>query len=133
MFTAHQDQQIVIEVFNEIGVLYDLCKIVAEKGVNILGADADVHGRNAVIRLLTDDNLRAADTLSAHSYSPTSEPIVVAELVNKPGILEQLTDRLGRAQINIGRLAVTGMPNHDKCLVMLSCSDNEHAVVVLNE
>jgi hypothetical protein len=132
MLAARQGKQITVEVFNEIGVLHDIAKVVAEKGVNILGADADVQGKNAVIRLMTDDNLRAMDALRAARYAPQEIPIVVAELEHRPGVLEHLTERLGQAQIDIHHLAVTSMLDEDKCLVMLSCSDNDHAVVVLN-
>jgi len=132
MFAARQARQIVVEVFNEIGVLHDLCKIVAEKGVNILAADAHVHGDNAVIRLVTEDNLRAVDALRANRYAPVEEPVVVSELDHRPGMLEKLTERLGKAQIDIRHLAVTGTIGQDKCLAVLSCTDNGHAVVVLN-
>ena len=132
MFAARQGKQIVVEVFNEIGVLHDLSKVVAEKGVNILAVDADVHGENAVVRLVTDDNLRAADALRGARYAPREEPIVLAELEHKPGILECVTERLGKAGIDIRHLAVTSMVGQDKCLVMFSCSDNGHAAVVLN-
>jgi hypothetical protein len=132
MFAARQDKQIVVEVFNEIGVLHDLSKVVAEKGVNILAVDADVHGENAVVRLVTDDNLRAMDALQGARYAPHEESIVLAELEHKPGILERVTERLGKAGIDIRHLAVTSMIGQDKCLVMFSCSDNGHAVVVLS-
>jgi len=35
MFAAKQAKDIVLDVYNEIGVLHQVAKIVAEKGVNI--------------------------------------------------------------------------------------------------
>ena len=40
--------------------------------------------------------------------------------------------RRGKASIDINHIAVTGLIDHDKCLAVLSCSNNEHAVVALN-
>lgn len=133
MFAARQDKEIVLEVFNEIGVLHDLAKVVSEKGVNIVAVCGEVHGKNAVIRIITDDNLRASDALRAHDYAPMESDVVVTEIEHKPGMLVKLTDRLGRAGIDIGHIAVTGLIGQDKCLAVLSCSDNARALVVLNQ
>ncbi len=133
MFAARQDKEIVLEVFNEIGVLHDLSKIVSEKGVNLLAVCGEVHGKNAVIRMITDDNLRATDALKAHDYAPMEADVVVVEVEHKPGMLVKLTDRLGRAGVDIGHIAATGLIGQNKCLAVLSCSDNARAMVVLNQ
>lgn len=133
MFPAKQGKQIIVEVFNELGVLHDLARTVAEKGITILSLDAEVVDKDAVIRLVTDDNLRAADALRDGRYAPTEVPVVLVELPHKPGMLEHLAERLGRAQIDIYRLTVTATPSQGTCLVVLSCSDNDHAVVLLNK
>ncbi len=133
MFAAKQAKEIVVEVYNEIGILYQISKIVAEKGVNIMAVDADVDDQNAVIRLLTDDNLRAVEALEAQRYTPRQAAVVTVELPNKPGLLETVTDRLARASIDIRHLSATALLNQDKCLVLLATSDDQKAIPVLNE
>lgn len=133
MFAARQQKEVVVEVLNETGVLHDLARIVAEKGINILAVCGERHGKNAVIRMITDDNLRASDALKAHDYAPMEADVVTAELDHRPGMLMKLADRLGREGIDIGHIAVTGLIGQDKCLAVLSCSDNARAAVVLNK
>ena len=133
MFAAKQAKEIVVEVYNEIGVLHQISKIVAEKGVNIMAVNADVVGENAVIRLLTDDNLRAVEALEKRNYKPTQADAVTAELPHKPGVLETVTDRLARVSIDIRHLTTTALLDQDKCLVVLATSDDQKAVRVLNE
>ena len=133
MFAARQDKEVVVEVFNEIGVLHELAKIVAEKGVSVQAVDAHVEGENAVVRVMTDDNLRTVEALQANRYTPREEPVVVVDLDHKPGVLRHVTERLGKAGINIEHLYVTAALPDEKCLMVLSTSDNERAMVALNE
>jgi hypothetical protein len=134
MSTASQGKEIVVEVFNEIGVLFNLSKIVSEKGVNILALCGDVHGANAVIRLLTDDNLRAVDALRKHKFDAREHDVVVANVAHRPGMLRTLTERLGQEQgIDIQHIYASASADASRCLLVLSCTDNQRAAVVLNE
>jgi hypothetical protein len=132
MFTARQGKEIMVEVVNEIGVLHNLTRTVAEKGVNILAVSGNVHGRNAIVRLVTDDNLRAVEALRARNYKPLEIDVVLAELPHKPGMLERLTARLGRGGVDIAHIAATAPLNQDKALVVLVCADPDRAMVLLN-
>ena len=133
MFAAQQAKEIVLEVRNEIGILHQISKIVAERGVNIAAVLADVLAENAVIRILTDDNLRAKEALEQNGYKPSEFDAVTAELPHKPGVLETATERLGRAGIDIRHLAATATTDQAKCLLLLATSDDQKAVVALNE
>ena len=133
MITALQTKEIVLEVRNEIGVLHQISKIVADKGVNMTAVTVDLVGKNAVIRLLTDDNLRAKEALEENRYKPVEVKAVTVELSNKPGLLAAVTDRLARAGVNIRHLAATALPNQKTCQLLLTTSDDQRAVVILNE
>jgi uncharacterized protein with ACT and thioredoxin-like domain len=52
-----------VKVRNEIGVLNQMCKLIAEKGVNILAVHGTVEGENGIVRFVTNDNLQAVDGL----------------------------------------------------------------------
>jgi hypothetical protein len=39
------------------------CKLIAEKGVNILAVHGTVEGENGIVRFVTNDNLQAVDGL----------------------------------------------------------------------
>ncbi len=130
---AQQGKEIVVRTLSEIGLLFDLAKVVAEKGINLLAVHGQVEGRDAVIRLVTDDNLRALDALRAHNYAPMEQPVAMVRAPNKPGILRTLAERLAGSDIDIHHISATTSAEADTCLIVLSCSNNDRAVVLLNE
>ncbi len=132
MFTAQQVKEITVEVRNEIGVLHEMAKLVAEKGVSILALQGGVQDGRAVIRMVTDDNLRAADALRARNYLPLESEAVMAEIPHRPGMLRVLTEKLARAGLDIDHLYATAGPGDVHCNLILSCTDNGRAIVELN-
>ncbi len=133
MFAAKQAKEITLKIGNNIGVLHEVSKIVAEKGVNIIGVNGAVCENVAVLRIATDDNVRAMDELREHRYNPEETSAVFVELPNNPGILRRLADRLARAEIDIRHISATAPLSQEKCLIVLSTSDDQEAVVVLNK
>lgn len=134
MMTATHAKEIAVQVFNDIGVLAQLTKIVAEKGINILAAAAWVEDeKKGTVHLVTDDNLRAVDALTAHAYAPQELASIAVEIDHKPGMLSRLCQKIGAEAINIRYLYVSAPINQDKCLLILSTDDNDRALVVLNE
>lgn len=133
MLQATQGKEIYLRLPNEIGALARVSKIVAERGVNVLAANAWVEGDEGVIRLLTDDQLRASDTLKEHGFRPEERDVVVVEGDHKPGVLRHLTDRLAQENLDIHHLYASAMVSQDKCLIVVQASDNARAAVLLND
>ncbi len=132
MFEAKQGKEIVLTVENQIGMLSDLSKLLADKGVSILAVSGYVVDNQCVVRLITDDNLRTKDALVERGYTPKEEDAVLLELPHKPGILRRIADALAEEQIDIRHLYATAMLEHDECLLVLHTSNDAHAIVVLN-
>ena len=132
MLKVKPGKEIVVKVKNHIGVLDDLLKRIAEKGVNVLAAGAWVCDDTGVIHLLTEDNLRAADALRAADYKPVEADVVVAEVSHKPGMLRHITERLARDLIDIHHLYASASGTQDKCLIVFATSKNDRAIVLLN-
>ena len=133
MLKAILGKEIVIKRLNEIGVLADIAKTVAEKGVSILAVSAWVEGRDSVNRLTVDDELRAAGALRAKKHDVREGLVVVVEVPHKPGMLKHLTEILKNAQIDIHHLYASAASDQAKCVVVFSSSDNQKAVVALNQ
>src|SRR3974377_2102521 len=85
-FSAKQGKEVVVRMKNRIGILAEIAKLVSEKGVNVLALNAAVCGEDCVVRLMTDDNLRARDVLAAKNFAPQEEGVVVLELTQRPGM-----------------------------------------------
>ncbi len=134
MITAKQCKEVSVRVLNDIGILAQLTKIVAEKGVNIRAAAAWVEDENrGVVRLVTDDNLRAVDALRAHNYAPEEIDSVEVLLHHTPGMLNSVCEKIGSGGINITYLYASAPVSDETCLVVLSTSDNARALVLLND
>lgn len=133
MLRANIGKEIVVKVRNEIGVLAQLSRLVADKGVNILAASAWVEGADGIVHLVTEDNLRVMDLLRAKSYNPREAAVVLVESPHKPGLLRHLTEKLAEAGIDLHHLYASATATQDKCLIVFASANNDRAVVVLNE
>jgi len=134
MITAKQCKEISIRVLNDIGILAQLTKIIAEKGVNIRAAAAWVEDENkGVVRLVTDDNLRAMDALKAHNYAPEEINSVEVLMHHSPGMLSSICELIGSGGLNVHYLYASAPVSEDTCLAVLSTDNNERALVLLNE
>jgi hypothetical protein len=132
MNNARSAKEIVVKVRNDIGVLHQMCKIIAEKGINILAVHGVAEGENGIVRLLTEDNRRAADALQSMNFAPTEADCVVVEMAHKPGILKSITEKLANEGIDIHHLYASGPETAETSLVVFASSDNQRAVVVLS-
>jgi hypothetical protein len=125
-------KEIIVRVHNEIGVLAQLSRLIADKGVNILAVSAWVEGADAVIRLMTNDNLRVADALREKHYNPRENGVVQLEVGHKPGILRHITDKLAEKGIDLHHLYATAPDSQDNILVVFGSANNDQAIVLLN-
>jgi hypothetical protein len=134
MITAKQCREVSLRVFSDIAILAQITKIVAEKGVNIRAAAAWVEDENkGVVRLVTDDNLRAVDALRAHNYAPEEVDSVEVLMHHSPGMLSSICEAIGMEGLNIHYLYASAPVSDERCIAVLSTDNNERALVLLNE
>lgn len=129
MTKAKLGKELVIRVHNEIGVLTQIAKLIADKGINILAISAWTEGSTGVIHMVTDDNLRAGDALRAERYNPHENEVVLLEIDHKPGLLRKITDRLAGEGLDLHHLYGASIVVSDPVLVVFSCSNNERAIM----
>jgi hypothetical protein len=125
-------REVVLRMPNEIGTLNSIAKALADKGFNIMAVSAWVEGADVVIRLLTDDTSRAADTLKAQKYEVRESDVIVAEVPHKPGMLRSITEKLAQEEIDIHHLYATAAGAPDQALVVFATANNDRALVRLN-
>jgi hypothetical protein len=132
MLKARPAKEVVLRMPNEIGTLNGIAKTLSDKGINITAVSAWVEGAEVVIRLLTDENARAADALRAQRYTPRETDVVITEVAHKPGMLRRITDGLAQDGIDIHHLYATSAGTQDQCLVVFATANNDKAIVRLN-
>jgi hypothetical protein len=133
MLRARMGKEIVVKTANEIGLLNQISKVVAEKGVNILAVQGVVDDGKAVLRIVTSDNLRVGDALRAKNFAPQEMDCVLVEVPNKPGVLRTITEKLSAQAIDLQHLYATAGESSSTSLVALASSHNDRAIVALNK
>ena len=121
----------IVRINNQPGALARVTKSVADKGINIEAIIATVEGADAVIRLVTGDHQRTINTLREQQLEVQETKVVVVEALHRPGLLQHITEKLARENMDLFYLYATAA-EADKCLVVLSSTNNEWAVMVLN-
>lgn len=132
MLKARPAKEVVVKMQNEVGVLHQITKLIADKGINILAASTWVQGDQAVVHLVTDDNLRVLDALRGLDHGAREADVVAIETAHKPGMLRQITGKLAEANIDIHHLYASATASQDRCLVVFSTANNDKAIVLLN-
>jgi len=133
MLEAKHGKEIVLSVKNEIGLLFELSKLLSEKGIGILAVYGTVCGEECTIRLVTDDNLRAKDALTDKGYPAREEDVILVEVLHKPGMLKRVTEVMAAEEIDIHHAFATATEDQEKCLVVLHTANDEHVLPRLHQ
>ena len=94
-------QRIVIVVGDEVGVIADISRLLADDGINIETLDAESHGDHGMIILTTDQPDEALHVLRRASYRAIADDALILKLRDEPGALAKVSERLKRANVNI--------------------------------
>ncbi len=131
MFNARHGKGMVVRTTNKVGALAEFSKVVAESDVRILAMSAWVEDTEAVIRLICDDTPRMMEVLRESGYAPQDRDVVLVDATYQPGILRHLTETLASNNIDIFHLFASAIDKNE-CLAVLSSSDNERTIELLN-
>ena len=133
MQTARIGKEAVVQVPNRMGVLHHVMRLVSDKGINIQAAVATLDGADAVVRLVTEDHLRTMDALREHDLDPQEARVVLVEVPSRPGLLRHITEQLLTENLDLAYLYATASADAGKCLVVFATTNNDRAVLVMNE
>ena len=129
---ARMAKEAIIRIRNRMGVLAQVTKTIADKGIDVEAVIGTVEGGDAVIRLVTSDHQRTIDVLRELRPDVQESKVVLVELEHKPGLLRHITEKLARENIDLYYLYGTAT-GADKCLVVFASANNDRAVMVLND
>ena len=93
-------QQISVFVENKQGKLVSTVKTLAENGINIRAMSIADTKDFGILRMITSDNAKTKEVLSADTVVNTTEVIAV-KMADKPGALYKVIDILSKAGVNI--------------------------------
>jgi|SRR5215470_17846722 len=83
------------------GTLGKVCRVLADRGVNILALQSFPIGGKSVIRIVVDNPAATKAVLESEKLTCTEADVVQVKLSHRPGEVARVASRLGEANINI--------------------------------
>jgi hypothetical protein len=113
------------------GMLAEVSTVIASEGINIDAICAYGIEGKATFYIITNDNTKAKQTLSSKGWDVKEEEVVMLDLENKPGSLENVSSKLKVKNVNLKYCY--GSACSDTCLsrFVLKAEDNQQAIDAL--
>ena len=124
-------KQIVVVMPNKVGLLSHITTVITGLGINIEGVSASVHDEQAQMMLLTEDNRTAIEALRSKGYIVKEEEVIMMELEDEPGTLEDACSRLAAENIDIKYVYGTTCPSGCPAQLVFCTSNNTKAMSIL--
>lgn len=124
-------KQLSVFLKNEPGVLSTLTSDLTDHNIDILGLTVSDTVDHAVVRLMVSDPERAVDILESAGQLVVESEVLVLQLTNKRGALEDLSRRLAKAKINIEYAYGTVGSSEKKGVLVIRVSDTKRAIKIL--
>jgi len=116
--TIQDASSYVREIFKARGK--SLPRIASASSYNSMRKDSSQY---AIIRLLVDNTKMASSILTKYDYIFDTMPVIAVKLENKPGMLAEITTKLGEEGININYIYGTVSSPDDECLFIFCPED----------
>ncbi len=98
--------RIIVMARNEVGVIADISRTLADNGLNIETISAEALGEKGVITLTTDDNDRALKTLTGAGFKTVADEALLLRLKDEPGALARIAERFKNEGVNLQSLHI---------------------------
>ena len=123
--------RIIVVARNEVGVIADISRALADEGINIETISAEGLDRKGVITLTTDSYDDALRVLTDAGFKTVSDDSLVLRLPDEPGSLAKVAERFKDAGVNIHSLHIVERRD-DHTIVALSADDRAKAETLVD-
>ncbi len=93
--------RIVIMADNEVGVIADITRVLADEGINLETINTDTAGDQGAVILTVDQYDRALYALNRAGFKAVGDDALVIRLPDEPGALAGVAGSLKEAGVNI--------------------------------
>ena len=123
--------RIIVMAKNEVGVIADISRALADKGINIETISAEALGEKGVITLTTDSYDDALRALTDAGFKTASDDSLVLRLQDEPGALAKVAERFKDAGVSIQSLHILDR-REGHTIVALSADDRRKAEALVD-
>ena len=125
-------KQLIVSWQNRSGELANVCRVLADVGVNIQALATAEAGEYGAVRLLVDDVDKARQVFHKAQVAHTTIDVFVVELANKAGSLADIAGQLSMENINIEYFYSAVAPGVERALGVFKVSDPWSADEITN-
>lgn len=120
-------KQLTVAWQNRPGELANVCRVLAEVGVNIEALATAEAGEYGAVRMVVDDVDTARKVFHDAAVAHTTIDVLVIELPNLPGTLSEVAGRLSAERINIEYFYSAVAPGVERAFGVFKVSDPHRA------
>lgn len=129
---ARKANEILIVTRNELGALAKITSPLAKNKINIECFTGYEWGGEAAFRMITDNNKRAREVLTAEGYNVQESTVALWQVGNTPGQLRNATTALAEGNVNTFCAYQTALPGSTTTVAVFNTSDADRTVSILN-
>ena len=123
--------RIIIAAKNEVGVIADISRVLADSGINIETISAEALGEKGVITLTANDYDGALRALTDADFKTVTDDALVLSLRDEPGALAKVAESLKRGGVSIQSLHI--LDRRDNHTTVAISTDNRAKAETLVE
>lgn len=124
-------KQFSIFLENRVGALAELCKLISDRSINLLGICAIDTVEEAVLRIVVEDECGTRESLIEAGFHPVETEVLLMELDNVPGATGRIAAQLANTGINIDYIYASAHPSGEKAYLVLRTHQMTEAEKVL--
>ena len=98
--------RIIVMAKNEVGVMADITRVLADSSINISTISAEAAGDKGAISLTTDDYDGALRALTDAGFKTVTDDSLIVSLRDEPGALAKVAEKLKQGGVNIQSLHI---------------------------
>jgi len=111
--------QLSVYLENRVGALSDICKLISDRKINLLGICAIDTVEEAVLRIVDDNEGNSLQMLEKAGFQVVKTEVLLIELENEPGATGRMATLLSQGNINIDYIYATAHSEMQKAYLVL--------------
>ena len=123
--------RIIVMARNRVGVIADISRALADKGINIETISAERQAEDGYVTLTTDANDAALRALTQAGFTTVTDDSLLLRLPDEPGALAKVAERFKDAGVNIQSLHIVDRSD-DYTIVAISADDRAKAEALVD-
>ena len=126
-----QIRQISIFLQNRPGQLSQICRDLADAGINIATLSLADTSDFGIVRLIVDDHEKARETLAAKGHAVNVREVVGVCVPDRPGGMAEVMATLDKAGVNVEYSYAFAFHKGEKAVLVFRFDDNDKAASAL--